>query len=207
MSRAQSIRGLYAIADAAACDNDPVRGVAQILAGGCRLVQLRCKHWTMSEIEAAGREAAALCRDVDATFILNDHAVLVAAVGADGVHIGQGDSAPSVVRKIVGPGAIIGWTTDPNGLSEPAPDVVDYLALGPVWDSKRAGSHKSTQGLEALRSAIQRNQSTRPWVAIGGLNADRIAQVRAAGAHSWAVIGAIFDADDPVEATKRLMEA
>ena len=205
--RVSTIHGLYGIADAGACNDDPVQGVAQFLEGGGRLIQLRCKDWSLTQIEAAGREAARLCAKFSATLILNDHAELVRSVGADGVHIGQTDTPPETVRRIIGPEHLIGWTTnDPKHLQR-IPGEVDYLAYGPVWDSKRAGSHKTTQGLEQFVAAKKRVGSHIPLVAVGGINASRIPIVRDQGAAAWAVIGAVFDADNPVEATRLLLGA
>ena len=56
MTDKTTIHGLYGIADAAACNGDPVNGAAQLLTGGCRIVQLRCKGWTLDDIERAGRK-------------------------------------------------------------------------------------------------------------------------------------------------------
>jgi len=205
MKRTANIHGLYGIADAAACNGDPVHGASQLLAGGCRIVQLRCKGWSLNDIEQAGRAIRDLCLPHAATFILNDHPHLVESVGAHGVHIGQEDPHPSVVRAQLGPQAIIGWTTnDPQHLHH-IPSEIDYLAYGPIWSSKRAGSHKTTQGFEAFLHARKIMPPDLPLVAIGGIRADKIPVVRNAGASAWAVIGAVFDAEDPVEATRTLV--
>ena len=207
MMRKQTIRGLYGIADAGACNGDPVRGAAQLLEGGCRVVQLRCKGWSHDDIVRAGHSIQDLCANYTATFILNDHYQLVPIVGAHGVHIGQRDASPTQVRSHLGSDAIIGWTTNDSKHLAYIPTDIDYLAYGPVWASKRAGAHKSTQGYEAFLHARATVPATLPLVAIGGIRAERIPVVRDAGATAWAVIGAVFDAKDPVAATRALVNA
>ena len=201
------IQGLYGIADAGACQQDPIRGVAQLLEGGCRLIQLRCKSWSISDLEIAGRKAADLCKERNATFILNDHAALVPIVGAHGVHIGQTDMSPQSVRALIGPDALIGWTTNAPEHLDDIPKDIDYMAYGPIWDSRRAGNHKDTQGLQAFHTARQKAPKGIPLVAIGGIRLPQIATVRAAGADAWAVIGAVFDTADPVATTRALVTA
>ena len=202
--RLKALTGLYGIADSSACGNEPVTGIRQLLDGGCRIVQLRCKDWSVSDIEAAAVRCVELCRDVDALFILNDYPEIAAAVDADGVHVGQRDGALSTVREIVGPNRLIGLTTnDPAHLNMISPEA-DYVSYGPIWDSSRAGSHKQTQRLDRFKQAVSMI-TPRPVVAIGGIRRERIAEVRDAGATAWAVIGAVFNQADPVAATRDLL--
>src|SRR5690349_942569 len=111
------IVGLYGLADAAAGDGDPVGLGADLLAGGCRLVQLRCKDWPADDVLAAARDLGARCRAVGATFLVNDDPRIAAASAADGVHLGQLDGPVADARAILGPQAIIGRSTgDPDTL-------------------------------------------------------------------------------------------
>jgi len=199
----QRIRGLYGLADAEASGGDPLRLVAALLAGGCRLVQLRCKGWPEADVTLAAREALARCRAAGATFLVNDLPGVAAAVGADGVHVGQRDAAADEVRRIVGPGRIVGRSThSPEALAE-ARRHADYVAFGPVFPTPRLSWDKPLQGLEAL-SAARAHAGSTPLVAIGGIDATRLASVRATGVDAWAVISAVAHADDPVAATRAL---
>ena len=207
-TRAESlgrIRGLYGIADASVGRGDPVRLGRQMLEGGCRLLQLRCKNWSHLEILAAARELVQASREVGATLILNDWPSIAVEAGADGVHIGQTDGDPREARAQIGPTRILGLST--NQLHEVAAAglVADYVAFGPVFDTAHVSRPKATQGLIHLAEARRRLQSDVPLVAIGGITAGRVAEVRECGAVAWAVIGAIAQADDPIQATRTLL--
>jgi thiamine-phosphate pyrophosphorylase len=198
------IRGLYGIADAGV-GGDPERLAAELIEGGCRLVQLRCKGWEVDDVQVAARAILARCRTAGATFIVNDHAGIAAAVGADGVHVGQLDAAPDAVRTIVGPDRIIGRSTNDAGQLVLAIQGADYVAFGPVFPTANAGRPKTVRGLEAL--AAMRRLTDAPLVAIGGITVDTVGQVRAAGADAWAVIGAIAGQPDRVAATRAFLTA
>lgn len=201
------IRGLYGIADATArgTAEDDLEGlVAAMLEGGCRLVQLRCKDWPADEVLAVARRASARCRAVGATFLVNDHAEIAVAADADGVHVGQLDAAPEAVRRIVGPDRIVGRSTNDLDQLRAALVGADYVAYGPVWPTPNAGRPKTVRGPEALAQARLAVPAGFPLVAIGGITAERVPIVRAAGVDAWAVIGAIANAEDPVAATRAL---
>ena len=195
----ERIRGLYGIADAS---GDPERLGAQLLEGGCRLIQLRCKGWAHDDIQRVASALASRCRARQATFIVNDHADIAAAVNADGVHVGQLDAPTSEVRKILGPDRIIGRST--NQLDQIAAALVgaDYLAFGPMFPTGNVSSPKEVQGVE--RFIMARQRVSIPLVAIGGIGLVGLSKARGAGADAWAVIGAIQQAPDPVAATRAL---
>ncbi len=196
------IRGLYGIADAEASGGDPVRLGYDLLAGGCRLIQLRCKAWSPDDTLRAARALVETCRQVDATFIVNDHPEIAAAADADGVHLGQDDGATGDARAILGPDRILGRSTNDLDQLRLAAAEVDYVAFGPVFDSPRLADHKSVQGLGQLAAA--RAIAVGPLVAIGGIDAERLPLVKACGADAWAVIGAIAGAADRIAATRQL---
>lgn len=200
------VRGLYGLADAGGGAGDPVRLADALLIGGCRLIQLRCKDWKVDEIERAGREVAARCHQVGATFILNDHAALVRAVGADGVHVGQLDIDSDAARRLIGPDAILGRSTHSEEQLAQACRNADYVAFGPIWSTKNTDRDKGERGLAALARARD-IVGELPLVAIGSIDASRVPLVRAAGADAWAVIGAVRDAADPVAACRELVAA
>ncbi len=198
------IRGLYGIACADASGGDPIRLVHALLSGGCRLIQVRCKGWSDEDLLRVALEAVAACRPLGATLIVNDRAEVAAESSADGVHVGQLDADGPAVRRAIGPHRILGRSThSPEALVE-ARAHADYLAFGPVFPTERLSWAKPLQGLEQLAAARQRAGDL-PLVAIGGIDAERLQAVRAAGADSWAVIGAVADATDAVAATTALL--
>lgn len=194
------IRGLYGIADAEASGGDPVRLGHDLLAGGCRLIQLRCKGWKPDDTLRAARALVETCRQVDATLIVNDHPEIAAAADADGVHLGQDDGATGDARAIIGPDRILGRSTNDLEQLRLAAAEVDYVAFGPVFESP--GGHKAVQGLGQLGAA--RTLAVIPLVAIGGIDAERLPLVKACGADAWAVIAAIAKASDRIAATRQL---
>lgn len=199
------IAGLYGIADAAASGGDPVGLGAALLDGGCRLVQLRCKDWAPDEVVRAARALAVRCRAVGATFIVNDDPAVAVASGADGVHLGQTDGLVADARAILGADAIIGRSTgDPDAVRLALVDA-DYLAFGPVFATPNLSRPKEVRGVERLAAVRALVPIEVPLVAIGGITAERLPAVRAAGASAWAVIGAVADATDRARAVRALL--
>ena len=199
------IRGLYGLADADASGGDPEGLAASLIEGGCRLIQLRCKGWDYADQLTAARAVQARCAAVGATFIVNDHASIAAEVNADGVHVGQLDAPVSEVRRIVGPDKIIGRSTHALEQVQQALTGADYVAFGPVFATSNVSRPKGVRGLEALRLVSRHLDNRVPLVAIGGITAARLGVVHQAGAHAWAVIGAVAGASNRVAATRGLL--
>lgn len=197
------IRGLYGMADAGA--GDPVALGAALLEGGARVVQLRCKGWSDDDVLRAARELLDRCRAHGALLIVNDAAEIAVAAGAHGVHVGQTDGPAAPIRRVLGPDRLLGRSTNDLDQVPLAVAEADYVAFGPVFPTDHLSRPKAVQGLEALRAARERVPAGVPLVAIGGITADRLDAVRAAGADAWAVIGAIAGAADPVAATRALL--
>lgn len=199
------ITGLYGIADATTSHGDPVGLGADLLDGGCRLVQLRCKDWAPDDVVAAARALGARCRLAGATFIVNDAPDVAAASGADGVHLGQTDGAVADARKVLGADVIIGRSTGDLDAVQLALVDADYLAFGPIFDTPNLSRFKEVRGIERL-VAVRAQVPTRvPLVAIGGITPERLPAIRSAGASAWAVIGAVAGATDRAAAVRSLL--
>lgn len=185
------VRGLYALVDGGLAPDPEAHG-RRLIAAGVRLLQLRWKEAPPDELLRVARALAPVARAAGCTFLVNDQPEVARAADADGVHVGQTDGAPAAVRAAVGEGRIVGRSTGAD--TDPALLVdADYLAFGPVFDTPRLSRPKAVVGLDGLRCA--RARDLRPLVAIGGITADNVAHVRAAGADAWAVIGALHGAD------------
>ncbi len=129
----------------------------------------------------ARRRRAARSASSGALFILNDRPDLVEACGADGVHVGQDDMSPAEARAMVGPDRIVGRSThapDQADAAQADPDV-DYLAVGPVWETPTKPGRPAA-GLEYVAYAAR--TVTKPWFAIGGLDAGNVSAVVERGA-------------------------
>jgi len=156
----------------------------------------------------AGIGLSAKCAEVAGVdFIVNDRVDVAGLVDADGVHLGQHDLPPVEARRILGPGAIIGFSThDHQQLAEALGDPsIDYVAYGPIFATASKADPDPVRGVDDLRDAAR--DCTLPLVAIGGIDASNIAAVVGAGADAAAVIGAIGNADSPAEAAAELLAA
>jgi thiamine-phosphate pyrophosphorylase len=200
----EGLRGLYAIADAEASGGDPVRIGAAALHGGCRLVQLRCKGWPADDVARAAIDLVGRCHAVGAWLIVNDDPRIAAESGADGVHLGQLDGPIADARRVLPAGAIVGRSTGDLDALRLAMTEADYVAFGPIWDTPHLSRPKPVRGLDRLRQARAVVTGV-PLVAIGGVTAARVPELRAVGVDAWAVIGAISGAADPVAATRELL--
>jgi thiamine-phosphate pyrophosphorylase len=184
------------------CDDRPDAFLHAALRGGVDIVQLRMKDANDEAILATGRRFAAACAEGGALFILNDRPDLVAAVGADGVHVGQNDVAVAQARAAVGPDRIVGLSThSPDQIDRAAAEGLDYIGVGPVHATPTKPGRPAV-GLELVRYAAQ--HAPMPFFAIGGLDRSNAAAVRAEGATRIAVVRALTEASDPEAAAREL---
>lgn len=149
-------------------------------------MQLRHKGHFPRDLFEKAEEIARLCESAGALFIVNDRADIAALVGA-GLHLGQEDIEPSDARKVA-PNAVIGFSTHNRAqLEAAAHEPVDYVALGPIFQTGSKANPDPVVGVEGLRAL--RPLTTRPLVAIGGITRSNAARVFEAGADSVAIIG------------------
>jgi thiamine-phosphate pyrophosphorylase len=192
---------LYLVVEAAA---EPVLEPA--LRGGVDMVQLRDKLASDDELLRAATRFRSICDEHGALFWLNDRPDLVAEARADGVHLGQDDDPVAEVRERVGPDVLIGLSThSPAQFDAALRSEADQLSVGPVWETPtKAG--RPAAGLDYVRHAAVAGGDA-PWFAIGGIDADNVRDVVAAGARRIVVVRAIRDAADPQRAAAELRES
>jgi thiamine-phosphate pyrophosphorylase len=193
---------LYFVADRAGLE----RALEGALRGGADLVQLRDKTATDEELAPAAAWVAARCAAHGALFVLNDRPDLAAALGADGVHVGQDDMPVAEARAIVGDDAIVGLSTH----SIPQADAgarsgADYIAVGPVHATPTKEGRPAI-GLDPVRHAAAHVDGV-PWFAIGGIDPRTVGAVVAAGATRAVIVRAIATAGDPEAVTRGLRAA
>jgi len=204
-ARPHTLSGLYIILDPSVC---PARPLVEVLTAaaeaGAMLFQYRSKTASMKEsyIEAlALRQAAA---KAGVLFIVNDRCDLALAVGADGVHLGQGDLPLDLARRVMGPDKLIGISThNPGQVREATAGKPDYLGFGPIFKPGSKQDHDPVVGLEGLRT--MRRLTSLPVFAIGGIQIDQAGEVMRAGANGVAVISAIIKAPDISHAVKTFL--
>lgn len=179
--------------------------VEAALQAGVSLVQYRAKEGNDRERLADARALADLCRRHGALFVVNDRIDLALLVDADGVHLGQDDLPTDAARQLVGGGMLLGRSThNLEQLQAAQQEDCDYLGVGPIY-ATGTKPDKVPQGLLWARQAGE--HATLPWFAIGGINADRLPELREAGVSRVAVVGAIMAAADPSAASGSLLAA
>jgi thiamine-phosphate pyrophosphorylase len=210
---------LYAVidADVAAAHGWTVTDLARAcLEGGATFLQLRAKdrplQWTVDAADAILAMAGP-----SVTIIVNDRADVAKLAGANGVHVGQDDLSPAEARIVVGPESVIGLSTHtPAQVDRALAEPIDYLAVGPVYDTATKATGYRSVGHELLRYAAVRARDARrtegrtgaplPVVAIGGITLERAPGVIASGASSVAVISDLVVGGNPSGRVKTFVE-
>ncbi|MEW6182207.1 MAG: thiamine phosphate synthase [Bacillota bacterium] len=170
--------------------------------GGAGIVQLREKNLSSKAFLAEAQVLRELTRDAGIPLIINDRVDIAAAVGADGVHLGQNDLPVIFARKLLGESAIIGVSA--HSVAEAAAaekDGADYIGFGPVFATSTKPDLQPL-GTKILRDVLRTVRL--PVVAIGGITPDNIGEVTAAGAKRVAVINAVAGSPE-VAARVRLL--
>jgi len=177
-------------------------------AGGISLVQLREKEQPALEFYEQARAAVAVAARSGVQLIINDRVDVAVAVGANGVHLGQDDIPPEAARMLLGGEAIVGYSTHNVEQARAALKLpIDYLAVGPIFQTATKSDTSPVLGLEGLR-AVRRAIGSFPLVAIGGITQANARTVIEAGADSVAVISALLSNPDRItEATRTLIHS
>jgi thiamine-phosphate pyrophosphorylase len=175
------------------------------LEGGVKIIQIREKDLCASDCTTLTVEALKLTRLYNAFLIVNDLPEVVAATGADGLHLGQEDMPFKEARRLVGNDTIIGISVKtPHEAIRAEKDGADYVAVNgvfPTMTKEDLGYCPGPEGVAAIR------QSTRlPVVGIGGINLVNCRSVIEAGAHGVAVVTAITMSDDIPRTCRNFLE-
>lgn len=188
--------GLYLLTPDEADTDRLLSRTLPLLGAGIAMLQYRNKSADAALRLEQARSLAAACREAGTTFIVNDDWKLAIAVDADGVHLGEEDGVLEEAREALGPQRLLGASCyNRLDLAEcAAASGADYIAFGAFFPSgTKPAARRAEPGL--LREAAKFGL---PRVAIGGITPDNATSVIAAGAELVAVIGAVFDAPDPV---------
>lgn len=193
---------LYVLITEALCAGPWLETCEQALAGGADVLQLREKSLTDSELLARATALVACCRRAGGLAILNDRPDIARLAGADGVHVGQQDLSVHEVRRVAGPSLLVGQSTHTVDQARTALAASpDYLAVGPMF----ASATKPQEVIAGPRTlAAVRALTSLPLVAIGGINADNLGAVIAAGADVVCVCSAVIGQQDPAHATREI---
>ncbi len=164
---------------------------------GVRTIQLRLKDASAAEINRQITASLDLCRRHDCQLIVNDYWREAITAGANFVHLGQEDLAEADIGAIEAAGVQLGISThSPEELEIALAAKPDYVALGPIYETKLKAMTWAPQGLERI-GVWKRRIGAVPLCCIGGITPERAPGVIAAGADSVAVITDFFTHADP----------
>ena len=205
MTIARERYALYAVTDRvrARTAEELLAQAAAVIRGGAQIVQLREKELPFGEFLDEARQFVALCRELGAVSIINDNVEIARLTGADGVHVGQEDMAAARAREILGAGKLVGVSAHTVEEARAAYEMgADYLGTGAAFvTGTKADAKPIERGtIRAITAAVPI-----PVVAIGGITAANLPELRSLGLAGAAVASAIFASDDPEAAARALL--
>jgi thiamine-phosphate pyrophosphorylase len=192
MRAALSLPHVYPITDVELSGISHAEQVVLLADGGATFVQLREKKLPALDFYHQAKTALTVAAERGVRVIINDRVDIALALGATGVHLGQDDLPPEEARKLLGNDAIIGYSTHSvrqaiAGAAFP----VDYIAIGPIFETGTKANPDPVVGLEGLL-AVRKAIGDMRLVAIGGITRENATSAVEAGADSVAVISSLL---------------
>lgn len=204
MSAKLTLPSIYPITDRRISGISHAEQTERLIAGGAEMIQLREKYASSSDFFEYARRAVDIARKAGVRVIINDRVDIAIAVDADGVHLGQDDLPPEAVRRLLGPNAVIGFSTHSVVQAQEALKLpIDYVAIGPIFQTSSKVDADPEIGLDGIRD-VRGVIGDFPLVAIGGIKIADVSEVLAAGADSAAMISEIVSR--PNEIVRRINE-
>ena len=194
---------LYAVTDRRRLGGRTLaEAVDEAIRGGVTCVQLREKELDPADLRNEARLILAVCRKHHVPLIINDDPEIARKCGADGVHVGQKDLSPRILRSMLGPDKIVGVSAATVAEAVQAcRDGADYLGCGAVFPTD---TKQNTRPVDAALLRAVCAASAVPVVAIGGITAENAVQLKGSGIAGIAVVSAIFAQSDPKAAAAHL---
>lgn len=194
---------LYAVTDSMWLNGRTLPEVVEeAILGGTTFMQIREKELPYDEFVALAKEVKKVTDCYNIPYVVNDEVEIAKEIDADGVHIGQSDKAIVDARKILGPDKIIGVSAQTvEQAIEAEKNGADYLGVGSIFSTstKLDADDVSIETLRAICDAV-----SIPVVAIGGIQANNILDLKGTNVDGVAIVSAIFAAKDIKSATKDL---
>jgi len=195
---------IYPITDVSASGVSHLDQVEELIKGGANFIQLREKRLSPRDFYESAERTIATARQNSVRIIINDRVDIALALKADGVHLGQGDLPPEYARQILGPDAIIGFSTHSAQQAIEALRLpVDYIAIGPIFATRTKENPEPSLGINGLKN-IREAIGDFPLVAIGGITVENIGDVFKAGADSAAIISDLVA--DPAKIARKMRQ-
>lgn len=178
--------------------------IAAALEGGVRWISLREKDLDATARRVLLRRLLPLTRAAGALLMVHDDLAAAIELNLDGVHLPAAGQAGLARQGL--PHALIGQSWHGEAAAAMCRDpALDYLTLSPIYLTDSKPGYGPGLGAAGLRAAAA--VTPKPLVALGGIDADRIAPCRAAGAAGFAVMGAVMRAADPATLCAALVAA
>lgn len=170
--------------------------VRQMMEAGIKIIQYREKEFPMRQKYQECLAIRDLTARYNACFIVNDDVHLALAVESDGVHVGQDDLPVEKVREIVGDKMLIGLSTHAPEQADEAvkSGVADYIGVGPLYQTFTKKDVQPPVGLGYLNYVVSHHKI--PFVAIGGIKKNNVAEVIQHGARCVCLVTEIVGAPD-----------
>ena len=194
---------IYTItAEAMSNGRNNIEVVGKMLEAGIKFIQYREKEKPALERYQECMQLVKMTKEAGAIFIIDDFVDLAMAVNADGVHIGQTDLPPQVVRQLIGEDKILGLSTHEAAHALKAVQLgADYIGVGAVFstNTKKNTKNVTIKMLQEIVKAV-----SIPVVAIGGINCSNVKYLHETGISGIAVVSAILGAAQAYSAAKKM---
>ncbi len=186
---------VYPITDTRISGRSHAEQVKLLSEAGATVIQLREKILSPREFHREATAALDIARATGVRIIINDRVDIALALHADGVHLGQSDLPPVEARRLLGPDAIIGFSTHNLEQAHAATELpVDYIAVGPIFATTSKEAAEVPVGT-SLVTSVRKALGPIPLVAIGGITSENARAVISAGADAVAVISDLWDGE------------
>lgn len=178
--------------------------IEESIKGGVSIVQVREKELDLIPFYEKAKAVKEITDKYNIPLIINDRLSIAIGLGADGAHVGQDDIDGSVARDILGPDRILGISAQTVEQAKKAEkDGADYIGCGAVFptNTKEDADSVSIEEFKKIKEAVNI-----PVVAIGGIKTDNVKYLKETNADGISVVSAIMDAEEPKEASEKLLE-
>ena len=183
--------------------------IENVVAGGCKWVQLRMKDAEKEEIKEVARKAKEICKKNDVILVIDDYVDIAKELELDGVHLGKNDMPVDEARKLLGEEFIIGATANTFEDIEALHHTdIDYIGLGPFRFTSTKKNLSPVIGIDGYAEIMRLKAESSinlPIVAIGGICYDDINNIMDTGISGIAVSGSLIKAKNMTEETRKMI--
>lgn len=183
--------------------------IENVVAGGCKWVQLRMKDAEKEEIKEVARKAKEICKKNDVILVIDDYVDIAKELELDGVHLGKNDMPVDEARKLLGEEFIIGATANTfEDIEALRHTDIDYIGLGPFRFTSTKKNLSPVIGIDGYAEIMRRKAESSinlPIVAIGGICYDDINDIMDTGISGIAVSGSLINAKNMTEETRKMI--